>query len=268
MKRALIILIPLIAAVAGAIIAMVSPGSRSTNVRGDWTGHTVPFYLPVDAGLMAITPGAPPPSGRVTLTKDGALYVGATKFPHIEQGGLAGATAKVKEVVASGTKQWDIDAETDVEIVHVIRVMSMLLAEGAERPGLAAGPDDPAAPLGNGGGPIAGFTPPAAPQAPSIRSHTIAANQVVIIYLDGVQKRTVLRMHGHPDEAVTAKRLEARMKKLAGAHRNKERPQLADCLVLIHAGPDTTWAMFSAALTECAKAGIWRIEVPVDPGDE
>lgn len=267
MKRALIILVPLIAAVAGAVIAVMSQATRSTNVRGDWTGHTVPFYLPTDAGLEMVKPGTIPP-GRVTLDKDGTLYVGAVKLKHIDRGGLDEATAKVKEVVAAGTTKWDVDASSSVSAGWVIRLVGMLLAEGVKRPGLAALADDEEAPLGNGGGPVAGFTPPVAPRAPGVRSHTVVAKQVVIIYLDGVQKRTVLRMHGHPDEAVTKKRLLERLKKLASAHKNKDNPYLADCLVLIHAGPKTSWNMFSTALAECAAAGIWRIEAVVDPGGE
>lgn len=266
MKRALIILVPLLAVIAGAIIGAMNAGSRSTNLRGDWSGHVVPFYLPVDAGISLAGPKGPP-KAIVGVSKDGALTFNEQPLPAPDDGGVAEVKTRVGKAVAAGTKKFELEFASTVDAGVAIRLMSAMLDGGAGRPEIMISPDDPEPASPKAGGPVAGFTPPKPPVATPVKQRTIPENKVVILFLDGLQKRVVLRMQGHPDEQVGQARLYERLKALAKAHASPERPHQSDCIVLVHAGPETTWSQFSFALMECAKVGIWRIEAVVAPGE-
>jgi biopolymer transport protein ExbD len=101
-------------------------------------------YLPKDKGLKNVKVEEQKLPIRVTMywnvaTQQSKVYVGQSFTGIADQGGLARAMEKVKQIKATGTDKAEIDAVPDLPFRYVVECLNMLIRSRVKEISFAAG---------------------------------------------------------------------------------------------------------------------------------
>ena len=102
-------------------------------------------YLPKDKGLKNVKVEEQKLPIRVTLTwnvatRQAKVYVGQSFTGIADQGGLAAAKKKVRQIKATGTEKAEIDADNKIPFRYVVETLNMLISSRLKEISFAASP--------------------------------------------------------------------------------------------------------------------------------
>ena len=102
-------------------------------------------YLPKDKGLKNVKVEEQKLPIRVTLTwnvatRQAKVYVGQSFTGIADQGGLAAAKKKVRQIKATGTDKAEIDCDNKIPFRYVVETLNMLISSRLKEISFAASP--------------------------------------------------------------------------------------------------------------------------------
>ncbi|MHC5022040.1 MAG: hypothetical protein ACYTGX_18430 [Planctomycetota bacterium] len=214
-------------------------------------------------------PAAQDGPAKLLLRANGLVRVGGTRLDDWSADAPAAIGKAVKALVAQGTAELEIDAEAEVPAWHVIAAVAACRANGIADPSLAAGrakrpdfhphkKDD--ADLN------ASFVAPPLPRIAGAEARELPEQIISTASLDPTAKDLIVGAPGRPYAGLSSDTVARHLKGQAARFPAKGRPELSELCVLVWVHEEVPWSWLAWMLTECAKAGIWKIEVVVEPG--